>query len=55
MLKCVAVVGTSWSQLDVDKNERLKFSTSYLFDIDNASQSQLKLSHVTRPQALRNE
>ena len=51
----MTVVNSSWSQLDIEKNERTKFQKNYLFELDSSEQSKpsAKLLSVSRPQPLR--
>ena len=46
------VLGSFFSQLDIEKNERTKFQKNYLFDLDG---ERPKLFYTTQPQPVRNE
>ena len=46
------LVNSLWSQVDLDKNERIRFQKSYLFE---TSDNQAKLVYVTKPATLKPE
>ncbi|RNA06385.1 acylamino-acid-releasing enzyme-like [Brachionus plicatilis] len=48
------VLQSFWFQVDLDKNDRLKFQKNFIFNID-PEDSQTKLLHVSNPQPIRSD
>lgn len=50
-LNIISVINSTWSQLDLEKNERTKFQRTLVFDTDK----QVKLVHSGRSVPVRNK
>lgn len=55
-LKCLnlKVINTTWSQVDIEKNDSTRYQKTYLFELDNQKNDKLaRLVHTSTPFPIR--